>query len=237
MEKDLNAKLLHINKDIDNLDIDADDKSFIYQVEKGIISSPNGHVLVIDEDDFQEYLCFKIPNNDQEGNIKFCISRKMIEYSGATAGRANEFPDYNSLIAYINKHRKAIEASLKEIEYYQAHKGEEKQEETSRTIIDVVREKVEKLPAPATKKARVYTILDRLAANEHTKIYTIRELEYEEYISVSDDRLVVTQRMLDYAGATIDRNEYILKSDKIIGYVEEHKDTIDKELTAKVRRR
>ena len=115
--------------------------------------------------------------------------------------------------------------------------GDEKQEETSRTIIDIVREKVEKLPAPATKKARVYTILDRLAANEHTKIYTIRELEYEEYISVSDDRLVVTQRMLDYAGATIDRNEYILKSDKIIGYVEEHKDTIDKELTAKVRRR
>lgn len=237
MEKDLNAKLLHINKDIDNLDIDADDKSFIYQVEKGIISSPNGHVLVIDEDDFQEYLCFKIPNNDQDGNIKFCISRKMIEYSGATAGRENEFPDYNSLIAYINKHRTAIEASLKEIEYYQAHKGEEKQEETPRTIIDIVREKVEKLPAPATKKARVYTILDRLAANEHTKIYTIRELEYEEYISVSDDRLVVTQRMLDYAGATIDRNEYILKSDKIIGYIEEHKDTIDKELTQKVRRR
>lgn len=237
MEKDLNAKLLHINKDIDNLDIDADDKSFIYQVEKGIISSPNGHVLVIDEDDFQEYLCFKIPNNDKDGNIKFCISKKMIEYSGATAGRENEFPDYNTLIVYINKHRRAIEASLKEIEYYQAHKGEEKKEEPPRTIIDIVREKIEKLPAPATKKARVFTILDRLAANEHTKIYTIRELEYEEYISVSDDRLVVTQRMLDYAGATIDRNEYILKSDKIIGYVEEHKDTIDKELTAKVRRR
>ena len=237
MEKDLNAKLLHINKDIDNLDIDADDKSFIYQIEKGIISSPNGHVLVIDEDNFQEYLCFKIPNNDQEGRIKFCISRKMIEYSGATAGRENVFPDYNTLIAYIQKNRENIEASLKEIEYYQAHKGEEKHEEAPQTIIDIVRAKIEKIPAPATKKARVYTILDRLAANEHTKIYTIKELEYEEYISVSDDMLIVTQRMLDYAGSTIDRNSYVLKSDKIIEYVEEHKETIDKELTAKVRRR
>lgn len=231
MEQNLQTKLIDINKDIENLDIEIGDKTFLYRLEKCIIASPNGRAYTKNTEDYQEYLCFKIPRNNSTKSIKFCISKRMIDHNGGTAGRKNSFPSYPELIKYINQHRKQIEAELNSIEYYVAQQKEQKKSETVSSILEVVREKVAKMPASETKKARVFAVLDAIAANPNTKIYTVREDNYEEFISLINGYLTVTERMLDYAGIPQGKNVYILKSNKMIDYVEQHKTLIDENLS------
>lgn len=231
MEQNIQTKLIDINKNIENLDIGIDDKTFLYRIEKCIIASPNGRIYIRNSEDYQEYLCFKIPNDSPTKDIKFCISKRMIDYSGVTAGRKNNFPSYPELIGYVNQHRKQIEAELNSIEYYVSQQQEQKKSEQTTSILDVIHEKIAKMPVSDTKKARVFAILDTIASNPNTKVYTVKEDIYEEYISLINGYLTVTERMFDYAGIPQGKNVYILKSNKIIEYVEQHKNTIDENLS------
>lgn len=231
MEQNLQTKLIDINKAIEALDIEIGDKAFLYRIEKCIIASPNGRVYTKNTKDYQEYLCFKIPRNSSTKGIKFCISKRMIDHAGGSAGRKNSFPSYPELIKYVNQHREQIEAELNSIEYYVAQQNEQKKSESVPSILEVVHEKVAKIPASETKKARVFAVLDAIAANPNTKIYTVREESYEEFISLINGYLTVTERMVDYAGTPQGKNVYILKSNKIIDYVEQHKTLIDENLS------
>lgn len=230
MEQNIQAKLIDINKNIESLDIGINDKAFLYQIEKCIIASPNGRIYIKNNEDYQEYLCFKIPNDSSTKDIKFCISKRMIDHNGGTANRKNNFPNYPELISYINQHREQIEAELNSIEYYISQQQGQKKSESTPSIIEVIHEKIAKMPVSDIKKARVFAILDTISSSPNTKVYTVREDTYEEYISLINGYLTVTERMLDYAGIPQGKNVYILKSNKIVDYVEQHKNTIDENL-------
>lgn len=232
MERQLQIKLLDVNKEIEELKIAQHLKSLLYRIEKCIIASPNGRVYSINKKDYQEYICFKIPASKQDEKMKFCISKRMIEHSGATAGRENQFPSYDELVEYIKKHQQSLESELTALEYQIAEQNATTKKSTSQSLLEVIKEKVSKLPGSNAQKARVYKVLDTLELDDNKKIYTAREDSYDEFISVINGYLTVTQKIYNYAGSPESKNVYILKSNKLIEYVEGHKEIIDKELTS-----
>lgn len=221
-------KINKLNSTIDSLNIEPDAKYFLYRIEKGIMESPNGRVYINNSADYQEYICFKIPNNKENNSIQFCISKRFFDEASSTKLSQNEFPTYQELIEYITANKEQIESSLKSIEYYVSEKKEIPQ---TPSIINTIRRKIELAPTPEIKKARAFAVLDALASQEKQRIYAVKSAQYEEYISLINGYLTVTEKMLDYSGATQGRNVYILKSNKLIDYVQEHQFAIDESLS------
>jgi hypothetical protein len=222
MDIEKETKLVNLNKEIEQLDIKENEKMVLYKVAKGIIASSKNKLFVIDRDDYQEYLCFKIPNNTKD--IKFCISKVIIEQSGAKT-KSNDFPSYKELIEYINKYKKEIASELNTLNYQQEQQPQSETPTTS--IVRVLKERVEKISAPANKKTRAIAVLNELASEDNKKIYTVREETYEEYLSIVNGILIVTEKIIDYAGTTQAKNTYLLKSKELIEYIDEHKELID----------
>ena len=221
-------KLKELNSIIESLNIQPDTKYYLYRIEKGIIESPDGHVYINNSADYQEYICLKVPNSKENNSIQFCISKRFFDEASQTKLKQNDFPSYKELIEYITANKEQIESSLKSIEYYVSEKKEIPQ---TPSIINTIRRKIELAPTPEIKKARAFAVLDALASQEKQRIYAVKSAQYEEYISLINGYLTVTEKMLDYSGATQGRNVYILKSNKLIDYVQEHQFAIDESLS------
>lgn len=228
MEVTLETKVIELNKEIEQLDIKDTEKSMLYKLAKGIMASPEGKVYTKNTEDYQEYLCFKIPNNTEA--VKFCISKRVVEYSGATGVRSNDFPAYEDLIKYVNKHKKEIDAELDSLAYLQKRQEEPAKVEASDDIVERLIERVEKLPHQPAQKAQAIKVLESLATDANKKVYTVKEDTYEEYLSIKNNMLTVTQVMYDYAGAVQNRNVYLMKSKKLVEYVNQHLDVIKESL-------
>ena len=235
MEKNINKKILKLNEEIKGLKVDEPIKVYLLQIIKYLILAPKGRIYIKDLDDFKEYLSLKIQNGSN--NIQICVTEKMVEYSGATGGRDNKFLSYPELIEYISKNKEIIDSQLKAIEYYTEQKENSKEETMSDSITEIVRKKIEQMPGSQTKKARVFAVLDLLANEPGKKIYSIKKQEFEECLTIINNSIYIIQKMVDYAGVKQGRRKFIITSDKLLDYIEEHKDEIDKSLEAKRTRR
>lgn len=212
------------------------DKKTLLEVLKSLASSPNGRFYFQREDNYVEYLTFKAPLDNQNAPYEFCIIEKQMEYSGATAGRRYRYPNLEQLSNYINSHKEAVQSEIKNIEYYNKYKDVKQEDliptlEEQPSILNTIRKKIEKLQVPSHKKQRIFIILDKLLEDESARIFTIREDTYEEFLSLKNGSLTVTRKMLDYAGATMGKTSYTIKSDELIEYVEKHKTQIDASLS------
>lgn len=235
MESKINEEILKLNEEIKALKVDENVKAYLLQIIKHLILSPNGRIYIKDLYDFKEYLCLKISSNTNQ--VQLCVTEKLIEYSGATGVRDNKFLPYPELIEYVNNNKEIIDSQLKAIEYYTEQKENSKEETMSDAITEIVRKKIEQMPGSQTKKARVYAVLDELANEPGERIYTIIQDNYKECLSLINNSIYIIQKMVDYAGSTQGRRKFIITSDKLLDYIEEHKDEIDKSLEAKRTRR
>ena len=231
MEEKLQTSINNISEQIAELNIDEDSKRNLYHVLKGIIDSPNNRVYVKNTDDYQEYISLKLPKETPTSNYKICIVDRMIDYSGATAGRQYRYPSLEDLSIYVDENQFTINSSLNEIRYQKEIRATEESTQTpNQEIISIIKNKIEKLSVPERYKSRVYILLDNLI-EEGSKIYTVEESNYSEYLSIRNQVLSITRKITDYSGATIGRQVFPIKSDDLVIYVEEHKNTIDTNLS------
>lgn len=233
MEEKLQTELNLISEEITLLDISDESKRNLYRILKGIIDSPNNRVYVKNLDDYKEYISLRI--SSETSHYQLCIVSRMIDYSGATAGRDYQYPTLLELSQYVDNNQQTINSSLNDIMYYKALRETEEQKvppesNPRQEMLDIIKGKVEKLQVPERYKNRVYTILERLS-EEGSRVYTVKENDYVEYLSLTEKSLIVTKKMMDYSGATVGRQVFPIKSNDLVIYVEEHKDTIDQSLS------
>lgn len=104
------------------------------------------------------------------------------------------------------------------------------------TKVELIKARIQALDIDPECKPRIYSLLDTLS-EPGKKVYVVKEFEYEEYLAITDEQLKVHTRNYGSDGTLQQKISYIITSKELPIYVEKHKDAIDNEIGAVMRRR
>lgn len=238
MNSKLENSIMNIKKELVALEVEEETINWINKIITGILSSSRGRLYVKRNDDYEEYLTFRNKAENLE-EYQFCVIERMIDYAGATAGRRYNYLDLPSLIAYTEKNKEALNTELNNVKYYQMYHSSKETPDSEKTekqyAIERIKEKIEALPVPSYKKQRTIAVLEKIAVEELPRFCTAQTQTTDEYLSIENGSVKLTIKLVDYAGATIDRRTVPLNSINLVDYIDKNKEYIDGKLLSQNR--
>lgn len=108
-------------------------------------------------------------------------------------------------------------------------------QEELNTKIELIKNRIKSQAIDPELKQSIYNLLDTLA-EEGKKVYVTKVFECEEYLTITDNQLRVYIRNYGSDGTLQQKGSYIITSKELPSYVEQHKDAIDNEIGATLRR-
>ncbi len=230
MEQTFEKTIELISSTIKSIRISEESKRNLLEVLKGIVASPNNRVYVKSEDDYEEYITLRPCNYTPGEELEPCIIKRYIEPSGATANRLPKFVSLQELSKYVDEHLTEIKLSLYGINVRHSKTPHPSPINKKEEHLKLLRTKINNMSTTPENKNRLWMILDKLAGDQDNKVYLEQSFEFEMYVMLLDERLVLRTVQYDPSGTKVGSTNSIITSKKLCELALKYKDKIDQEL-------
>ncbi len=230
MEHNFEETVKIISSTITSLRIPEESKRNLLEVIKGIVSSPNNRVYIENEDDCEEYITFRPCDYIPSNSLEPCIIKCQIDPSGTTANRLPKFVSLHELSKYVDEHITKIKLSLYGINAKKLTQTQESPTNPKEQHLNLLKTKINNMPTTPENKNRLLMILDKLAGTQDNKVYLEQSFEFEMYVILLEERLILKSIHYDPSGLKIGSTSSIITSKELCTLALKYKYKIDQEL-------
>jgi len=219
MEKLTGDSVERMKDSLENSKLDEYKKKILFELFVAILNEDCKKIYTTKADNFVEYLTIKDQPEDNMEKQAFCIVKKMIdEYTGSIDNSSYAFPSYDEVIDYYKENRAVFDIAIA--------KGSESSN-VENNIFDEFRNRINEMRGlSGSEVKRAVNVINAIEHSKRGKLFIVKNFDYEEYLTVRDNKLCLGKRMIDYNGSTINREHDTLTLADFVNYLEENKDKL-----------